>query len=57
MNSVNITQMNYIPMNNNNNNNNQNYINNQNPNIQPLLGNLDESKNFSYLFLYNIKLN
>ena len=54
MNSVNITQMNYIPM---NNNHNQNLINNQNPNIQPLLGNLDDSKNFSYLFLYNIKLN
>ena len=58
MNSVNITQMNYIPMNNNNNNNNnQNYINNQNPNIQPLLGNLDDSKNFSYLIIYKIKLN
>jgi hypothetical protein len=49
MNSVNITQMNYIPM---NNNHNQSYSNNQNPNIQPLLGNLDDSKNFILIYFY-----
>jgi len=48
MNSVNITQMNYIPMN----NHNQNYNNNQNPKIQPLLGNLDDSKNFIFKLFF-----